>query len=79
MRNAIIKAAGGQVRVEFEAHAVAHQQAFATSNGILPCKKILFLPWRVDQSNLAQLQPSLERFVSSAVEYITANGHQTLG
>lgn len=79
LRNAIINTAGAQVRTEFETCLKINQQSIATSNGTLPCEKILFLPCKVDQSNPSLLQGSLEKFVSVAIQFAVDNNYHTLG
>ncbi|CAM4964904.1 unnamed protein product [Rotaria socialis] len=75
---AIITAAGPQVKAEYSALQADGQQHKATSNGLLPCKKILFIPWRGDQSDLPSLKKTLGKFVSTAIKYAFENGHTSL-
>ncbi|CAF4850226.1 unnamed protein product, partial [Rotaria socialis] len=76
---AIITAAGPQVKAEYSALQADGQQPAATSNGLLPCKKILFIPWRGDRSDLPSLKKTLGKFVSTAIKYAFENGHTSLG
>ncbi|CAF3645504.1 unnamed protein product [Rotaria sordida] len=78
LRNAIITKAGPQVQAEFNVLNKNSQKAGVTSNGTLPCKKILFIPSKVDSSNSSFLQTSLSEFVSTAITYVSDNGYKTL-
>lgn len=74
MRKAVLTAAGPQVQAE-----VTDQSNQATSNGALPCKRILFLSWQTNASNPHLLKPSLGLFIRSAIDYVVQNGYQTIG
>ncbi|CAF1451106.1 unnamed protein product [Rotaria magnacalcarata] len=75
---AILTAAGPQVKAEYGVSQAAGQQHTATSNGLLPCKEILFIPWRGDQSDLSSLKKTLGEFVSTAIKYAFENGRTSL-
>jgi hypothetical protein len=55
------------------------RQACTTSNGTLPCKRIMFLPCEVDQSDASSLKKSLSTFVTTAITHASKNGYQTVG
>jgi hypothetical protein len=79
MRKSITAAAGAQVQAEYSAMKGNSVQAFATSNGTLPCKQILFVPWRSDSSNPHNLKPSLSAFIHMAVGHAVNTGYKTVG
>lgn len=66
---AIITAAGPQIQAEYSTSRAKNQQAVVTSNGLLPCKQILFIPWKADQSDLSSLKPSISKFVATAMQH----------
>jgi hypothetical protein len=76
LRKAVIARAGPQVQAEYDA---SNKQAISTSNGALPCKKILFLPWKTDSSDTSSLKTSLSTFVSTAISHASKKGYKTLG
>lgn len=79
LRNSIIAKAGPQVQAEYDALNSKGQQASVTSNGALPCKRILFIPWIAEASNPTSLKTSLSTFVSTAITHASQNGYLTLG
>ena len=79
LRKDILSKAGARVQTEFEVRSSSGEQTFSTSNGSLSCKKIFFLPWKVDQSDATALQPSVSNFVSKAIKYAMKNDHQSIG
>ncbi len=79
LRNAIIAKAGPQVQTEYNAKKASNRQVYTTSNGTLPCKKILFIPWTVNPSDPTSLKTSLSEFVSTAITYTSKKGYNTLG
>ncbi|CAF4714682.1 unnamed protein product, partial [Rotaria sp. Silwood1] len=79
LRKSIIGAAGPQVEAEYIASLKGNnQQLVETSNGTLPCKKILFIPWKSDPLNLTSLKSSLSEFVSIAIKYVFTHGYKTI-
>jgi hypothetical protein len=79
LRNAIITAAGPQVQAEFAALGLTNKPIGETSGGLLPCKKILFLPWSPVQGDPEKLKQSVCAFVSTAISHAYTNGYTTLG
>lgn len=79
LRKAIIAKAGPQVQAEFDANYGNNQTLFRTSNGHLPCKRIYFIPWKSQPSDKSALQPSISKFVSSAISYAIKRNYTTIG
>jgi hypothetical protein len=79
LRQKIIAAAGPHVQAAYDAAKSNSHGICATSNGALPCKIILFIPWKADSSDLSTLKPSLNRFISSAIEFGIQRSCTTLG
>jgi hypothetical protein len=75
MLKSIIAKAGPQVQAEYD----ALNSNGATSSGALPCKTIIFLPWKAHRSDPSSLKSSLSTFVSTAIIHAFANGLKTLG
>ncbi|CAF3089011.1 unnamed protein product [Rotaria sp. Silwood2] len=78
LRKSIITIAGPQVQAEYDASHKNSQQTAVTSNGTLPCKRILFIPWKSNSPNPTSLKTSLSEFVSIAITYVFTNGFKTL-
>ncbi|CAF1511634.1 unnamed protein product [Adineta steineri] len=75
MRKSVIDKAGPQVQAEYNTLMSNAHQTITTSNGSLPCKRILFLPW---QSSPATLKPSLSEFISTAITHAVKNQYKTI-
>ena len=79
MRKNVIAQAGPQVQKQYDAMVATGNHTGAASNGALPCKKILFLPWQSGTSNPHILKPSLGVFVTSAIDYAVKNQYKSIG
>lgn len=64
---------------EYNVYSPRGENAFSTSNGLLPCKKIFFVPWKADRSDPTSLQPSVSKFVSTVIEQAVKDNHQSIG
>jgi hypothetical protein len=67
------------VQAEYDTERSNNHQQCDTSNGTLPCKRILYLPWKADPSDLSTLKPSLSTFVAAAISYASKNKFKTIG
>ena len=79
MRKNVIAQAGDQVQKQYDAMVATKNHTGAASNGTLPCKKIIFLPWQSGASNPHTLKPSLSTFVTSAIDYAVKNQYKSIG
>jgi hypothetical protein len=79
LRNAIITAAGPQTKAEWAANKAKIEPGFATSNGSLPCKAIVFLPFVADQSNASSLHKPLHSFIVKAIRYASQQNLTSIG
>ncbi|CAF0879399.1 unnamed protein product [Adineta ricciae] len=74
----VIAQAGAQVQKQYDAMIATKNHTGAASNGALPCKKIVFLPWQSGTSNPHTLKPSLSKFVTSAIDYVVQNQYKSI-
>ncbi|CAF3324526.1 unnamed protein product [Rotaria sp. Silwood2] len=76
--NAIISAAGPQVKRIFDQQSSNDILTFETSGGNLPCKQIAFRPWICDKYQPQHLKQSIDTFVSSVITYALLHNMTTL-
>lgn len=77
--NAIISVAGPPVIAEYNAQKANKSPAFFTSNGALPCQRILFLTVPMDTANITEFQSSLRTFVRTAMDLAAKHKFRSLG
>ncbi|CAM4845808.1 unnamed protein product, partial [Rotaria magnacalcarata] len=65
--NAIISAAGHQVKSIYDQQSLYGSLTFETTGGNLPCKKILFRPWTCDKNQPQNLKQSIDAFITSVI------------
>ncbi|CAF2758721.1 unnamed protein product, partial [Rotaria sp. Silwood2] len=69
LSDAIILAAGQQVKSIFNQQSSYGTLAFETIGGNLPCQQIVFRPWICDKNQMQNLKPSIATFVQSVFTY----------
>ncbi|CAF4582707.1 unnamed protein product [Rotaria sp. Silwood1] len=69
LRDAIISAAGQQVKTVYNQQPSNSILEFETTGGNLPCKKIVFRPWICNKNQTQNLKPSIITFVQSVISF----------
>ncbi|CAF3560166.1 unnamed protein product [Rotaria sp. Silwood1] len=69
LRDAIISAAGQQVKTVYNQQPSNSILGFETTGGNLPCKKIVFRPWMCNKNQTQNLKPSIITFVQSVISF----------
>ncbi|CAF1067046.1 unnamed protein product, partial [Didymodactylos carnosus] len=82
LKEAILKAAGDTVTDEYKKLLDATQnnaatKLISTSPGQLPCKRIYFLPWKLE-SDITILRQSIIEFVSTAIQKALRDKYQSI-
>ncbi|CAF1379978.1 unnamed protein product, partial [Rotaria sp. Silwood1] len=76
--NAIISAAGSQVKHIFDQQSSNGTLTFETSGGNLSCMQIAFRPWTCDKYQPQNLKQSIDTFISSVITYALRHNITTL-
>ncbi|UJR25097.1 hypothetical protein I4U23_006458 [Adineta vaga] len=73
----LINKAGHSVKQEYDAITNdSPSEPFETNAGDLKCRKLLFLPWKIDKASNRSFTQSIRNFVRTAVQY-AVKGHHT--
>ena len=75
----IIVNAGAQVLKEYSELKSSSQFPGTTSGGVLPCKKIFFVPWSSKSHDPADVKSSLSAFISEAFTLALTDGYRSIG
>ncbi|CAF1000281.1 unnamed protein product [Rotaria sordida] len=67
--DAIILAAGYEIKNAFNQQSSYGTSAFETKGGNLPCKQIVFRSWICDKTQLQNLKQSIDTFITSVITY----------
>ncbi|CAF0757202.1 unnamed protein product [Rotaria sp. Silwood1] len=79
LRDNILKQAGQSVNKEYEEAAkISSSEPFETNSGNLPCRKLLFLPWEINQTSQEAFYQSIRNFVSKAVQHAIKLHHTSI-
>ncbi|CAF1230748.1 unnamed protein product [Adineta ricciae] len=79
LRDDIIRKAGQSVKEEYEQIAqLSPSEPFETNSGDLQCRKLLFLPWHIDQSNKHKFTQSIRNFVRRSVQHALRAHHTSI-
>lgn len=77
--DAILAKAGPSVKQEYiEAAKLSPSEPFETNSGQLLCRKLLFLPWNMDQRSQKAFYQSIRNFVTKAVQYAIKAHHTSI-
>ena len=75
----ILKKAGQSVIQEYiETARTSSMEPFETNAGLLRCRKLLFLPWEVNQTDNEAFYQSIRNFVSKAVQHAVKAHHTSI-
>ncbi len=75
----IIDKAGAQAKKEYDQLVASDEFPGTTSGGVLPCKKILFVPWSPVSHNENDVKASLSSFITVAFDSAILQGCKSLG
>jgi hypothetical protein len=79
LRNDILEKAGQSVVQEYiETAKTSPLEPFETNAGLLRCRKLLFLPWEVNQTDKEAFCQSIRNFVSKAVQHAVKAHHTSI-
>jgi O-acetyl-ADP-ribose deacetylase (regulator of RNase III) len=75
----ILEKAGQSVQQEYaEAAETSLLEPFETNAGHLRCRKLLFLPWLINQTSTEAFYQSIRNFVSQAVQHAVKAHHTSI-
>jgi hypothetical protein len=73
LKKNVLKAAGQNISMISDIN-----NCFEIPGGLLPCKKILFVPWKGFTASLDALEQSTRNFVMIALQYAQQREYQTV-
>jgi O-acetyl-ADP-ribose deacetylase (regulator of RNase III) len=79
LKRSVLEAAGLTVPINFtDGTNISAQTCVTASAGMLPCKKIIFVPWTPGFMTTTNLEDSIKMFVATSVQKAEEIGCNTL-
>lgn len=79
LRDDILGKAGLSIKQEYnQAVNLSPSAPFETNSGQLKCRKLLFLPWKIDQRSTDAFYRSIRNFVTKAVQHAIKAHHTSI-
>ncbi|CAF0990647.1 unnamed protein product [Rotaria sordida] len=77
--DSILKQAGQSVKNEYEKIAkISSLEPFEINSGNLSCRKLLFLPWEINQTSQEAFYQSIRNFISKAIQHAVKTHHTSI-